>query len=115
MFVSIDALATVISFAGLLVALAGGFGWMIRRMDAMSQRLDDRIDQQGRLLNDKIDQQGRLLADKIDEVDHRLGDKIDGVRTDLGDKIEAMGREITEVKIAVARLEGPRPHLISPR
>nr|WP_218844810.1 hypothetical protein [Microbacterium pseudoresistens] len=38
--------------------------------------------------------------------------RIDAVDTKLTDRIDAMGAELTEVKIAVARLEGPRPHLI---
>lgn len=65
-------LITLVSGAvGRMLTVAAGFGWMIRRMDAL---------------------------------EYRLSARIDGV-TD----------EIVEVKIAIARLEGPQPRLVAPR
>ncbi|MHA7984179.1 response regulator [Rathayibacter sp. CAU 1779] len=104
MYVSVETLTTVISFAGLLIALAGGFGWMIRRSDAQFRELGARIDAQGVRLDTKIDQQTARLDAKIEEQGRALESKI-----------EAQTRELIEVKIAVARLEGPRPHIIPAR
>jgi len=45
----------------------------------------------------------------------RLGDRITGVERALGERITGVERELVEVKIAVARLEGPGRHLVSTR
>lgn len=50
---------------------------------------------------------------RTDAVDQRLGARIDGGEKSLGARIDALAHEVTEVKIAVARLEGPVPHLLT--
>ncbi len=82
MLVTAEMLTTVISFAALLVAIAGGFGWVIHRSDA-----------QFRALSDKLDERTRMLQTAVD----------------------AQTRELNEVKVAVARLEGPTQRLIPAR
>ena len=104
MFVSAQTLATLASFAAVFLTLAGGFGWIVRRSDTQFQRLADKIDERARVLHAKIDEQGRLLDAKIDEQTRALGAKID-----------TQTHELTEVKIAVARLEGPLPRIIPAR
>ncbi|NNH05303.1 hypothetical protein HLA99_15770 [Microbacterium ulmi] len=49
---------------------------------------------------------------RIDAVESKLTTRIDAVEDKLVERIDAMGRELTEVKVSVARWEGPRPRLI---
>ncbi|WP_159498980.1 hypothetical protein [Microbacterium sp. 18062] len=90
---SVDTIAIVISTATMLLGFFGAFGWMIRRSDAQHDRLGGRIDTV----------EAKLVA-RIGEVETKLGARIDGVE-----------RELVEVKIAVARIEGPPRHLLSAR
>lgn len=69
--VSAEILTTIVAFATLLAALAGGFGWMIHRTDGRMDRLSD--------------------------------------------KIGAVGRELVEIKVSIARLEGPPRRLVPAR
>lgn len=48
------------------------------------------------------------VSRRIDRVEDKLSTRIDGVEAEMS----GLHNEMTEVKIAVARLEGPRPHLI---
>jgi hypothetical protein len=54
------------------------------------------------------------VTTRFDRLDGRL-DGIDGRLDKLDDGLEGVRREVTEVKISVARLEGPRPRLIEAR
>lgn len=91
MYLSGEIITTLAAVAGLLVALAGGFGCLIRRSDA-----------QFGILAAKIHAQGSALSAKIDAQSARLDEKIEGVQ-----------RELVEVKIAIARIEGPQPRFIT--
>lgn len=81
-YMSEETIALVISVAALMLTLAAGFGWMIRRMDVLRKDLSE---------------------------------EIKSVRQDLGDRITGVERELVEVKIAVARIEGPGRHLVTAR
>ncbi|MFT4259857.1 hypothetical protein [Microbacterium sp.] len=48
---------------------------------------------------------------RIDSVEEKLTARIDAVDLRLSARIDALAAETTEVKIAVARLEGPPRHL----
>lgn len=85
MHVSAEILTTVITFAGFIVALGAGFGWLIQRSD----------------------KQLRYLAERIDAV----RDEVASVRSEVA----SVRSELVEVKVAVARLEGPRTRLIPAR
>lgn len=92
---SAEIIAVVLSAVGIVVTLGSsmfvGFAWCVRRTDAVERRLNDRID----------------------EVERKLNARIDEVERSLTDRIDAVGHETTEVKIAVARLEGPVPRLLT--
>ncbi len=79
---STETIAIVLSAATLLLGFVSAFGWLIHRMDA-----------------------------RIDRVENALGDRIDRVENEL----EGVRRELVEVKIAVARIEGPPRHLLPAR
>lgn len=89
MNVSIEVLTTLGSFAGLLVAVVAGFGWTIRRADAQLQHATGR------------------LESRMDRIETRL-DRLEA-------QTYALTRELTEVKISIARLEGPPPRLLTTR
>lgn len=84
---------------GVSILLAGGSacGWMIHRMDKISDRLETN------------------LGSRIDRVETELGSRIERVETELGVRIERVQTELVEVKIAVARIEGPPRHLVTAR
>ncbi|KZE89994.1 hypothetical protein AVP41_02796 [Microbacterium sp. TNHR37B] len=81
---SVDTLAIVISAATLLLGFVTAFGWLVSRMDA-----------------------------RIDRVEHGLAQRIERVEHELAQRIERVEHELVEVKIAVARIEGPPRHLVT--
>ncbi len=81
MYVSAEMITTIVSVAGLFLALAGAFGWLIHRMDH-----------------------------RMDVMRKDLGDDLKAVRQEVADvrhDMAGLRQELIEVKVAVARLEGP--------
>lgn len=123
---SAETIAIVLSAVGLLLAMGGtmfaGFAWCIRRSDALrtdlvgvETSLGARIDGVEQRLTARID----AVAADLRGVEKSLGARIDavaadlrGVETSLGARIDAVAADTTELKIAMARLEGPQRHLI---
>lgn len=105
---SVEMITTLVGVVSILLAFAGAFGWLIHRMDGQNAAL--RND-----LGTRIDGVESNLGARIDGVESKLGARIDGVRNDLGARIDKMTDELVEVKIAVARVEGPPRHLITGR
>lgn len=85
MYMSVETITIIASVAGMFFALAAGFGWMVHRMDRLEIR----------------------LSAKIDDTRTELSARVDDTRGELGTRIDRVEQEITEVKVAVARLEGP--------
>ena len=89
-----ETLTIVISAIGIVLTLGtsmfGGLTWVIYRMDA---RIDG-------------------VTGRIDSVEERLTARIDGVEEKLTARIDTVGADVTDLKIAVARLEGPPRHLV---
>ena len=92
-YMSVETLAIIISAAGLFVTLGGGllagFAWIIRRTDSQFAELRSEFREEFRRVNEEF----RVVHNEL-----RL-----------------LRGELTEVKVAVARLEGPREQLILPR
>ena len=92
---STETLATIISAVGVVVTLGTsmfvGAAWMVRRIDAVDEKLSTRID----VVEER-------LSTRIDVVEERLSTRIDGVAAD-----------VTDLKISVARLEGPPRYLLT--
>ncbi|WP_431863360.1 hypothetical protein [Microbacterium algeriense] len=55
----------------------------------------------------------RRIDDRIDAVDEKLSTRIDAVDDKLSTRIDAVATDVTDLKIAVARLEGPPRHLLT--
>lgn len=85
----LEIVSMIVGVATMLIALAGGFGWMITRMDARFAAQDARLDA------------------RFDRADARFGE--------IEHELSGVKRELSEVKIAIARLEGPTPRLITAR
>lgn len=92
MFVSVEVMTMIASAVSVVVAIAGLGGWFIRRVDARFDRMDA----------------------QFARVDARF-EKVDARFDRLEDRIAGIEHELTEVKIAVARLEGPQPRLVTAR
>ncbi len=83
-----ETLTIVISAVGIVLTLGASLfaagAWMIRRID-----------------------------DRIDAVDEKLSTRIDAVDEKLSSRIDAVAADVTDLKISVARLEGPPRHLLT--
>jgi hypothetical protein len=116
---SVDTIAMVISAATLLLGFVGAFAWMIKRTDeqheGLERRLGERISGVERELGERISDGDRVLGARISDGDRVLGERISSFESTLGDQIAGVQRELVEVKIAVARIEGPPRHLIPVR
>lgn len=101
---SVEIITMLATAATLLVAIIGGFGWTINRMDArfaaQDARLDARFAAQDARFDARFDAQEAKFDARFAGVDARF----DGIE-----------QEIFDVKIAIARLEGPTPRLIPVR
>ena len=97
------------------IAMFAGFAWIVRRIDAVEERLNRRIDDVEERLNRRIDDVEVRLSRRIDEVEEKLTRRIDEVEEKLTRRIDEVAHEVAEVKVSVARWEGPLPRLLMPR
>ncbi len=134
----LSAVGLLLTLASIMFA---GFAWCIRRIDGVERSLGARIDGGDDKLGARIDGVEDRLGARIDGVEDRLGARIDGlerslgaridggddklgacigsirsglvdVEKSLGARIDGVAAEMIELKVAVARLEGPQRHLI---
>jgi len=114
-YVSTETITTIISAAALLLSFAAAFGWMINRSDKQSAEtrrdLGERISGVEHELGKRISGVEHELGKRIGGVERELGKRISGVEHELGKRISGVERELVEVKIAIARIEGPPRHL----
>jgi len=100
-YMSVELIGVVVTAFAVLVTLGSGmfagFAWVVRRIDGVEGKLSARID--------RVEEK---LSARIDRVEETLSARLDGLST----RIDGVDAELTEVKIGIARLEGPRPHLI---
>ena len=75
-------------------------GLLLKQMNHLETKLDTRF-------TDKIDALDTKFTDKIDALDTKFTDKIDALDT----KFDGMGRDLSDTRERVARIEG---HLMAP-
>ncbi|UWF77879.1 MULTISPECIES: hypothetical protein [Microbacterium] len=93
-----EELVTIISaLVTLGVGMFAGFAWVIHRMDARFASFNDKF------------------TAEIKSVDEKLTGEIRALDEKFTGRFDAVKDELTEVKIAVARIEGPPRHLITAR
>lgn len=92
---SVELIAVIITAASLVVTVLGGLfavsAWILRQMDARFDKVDARFE--------KVDEQFNNVNEQFKE----MATQMSGLRAELND-----------VKVAVARLEGPHQRLILP-
>ena len=85
---STETLAIIISSIGVVLTLGTSLfaagAWMVRRID-----------------------------DRIDALDRKLSTRIDTVEEKLTTRIDTVASDVTDLKVSVARLEGPPRHLLA--
>ncbi|HWD61869.1 MAG TPA: response regulator [Humibacter sp.] len=91
-FVSPDVIGMIIALFAFTVTVIGGVAGVLARF---TKGLELRFE--------KIDTRFDRVDDRFDRVDERF-DRMD-------QRIHRVEDELVEVKVAIARLEGPRPHL----
>ncbi|MDT0202979.1 hypothetical protein [Nocardioides sp. AE5] len=136
MYVSAEVIAIIIATATLLVTLGGGalagFAWIVNRMD----RIAENASAETRALAAKTEQalaETRALAQRTDEgfaqvradtqalaarTDQgfaQMRSELQGVRSRLDLVYVELKADVVEMKVAVARMEGPKRTLIVPR
>lgn|SRR5699024_5071537 len=110
MYMSTEVISMVFVAAGVLITLGGslfaGLAWLLRRMEGLFAKVDQRFE--------KVDQRFQKIDARFDKVDERF-DKVDERFDKVDERLNQMQSELNDVKVAVARLEGPHPRLIIPR
>lgn len=94
-----DVIGMVIALFAFAVAVLGGVGGIIAHQ---SRGLDARFDQ--------VDVRFDQVDARIDRLDTRI-DRVEGRMDRVESQLDHLAGEIVEVKIAVARLEGPQRRL----
>ena len=119
---SAEILTTLLSGATLLVALAAGFGWMIQRIDGVERRsiardasLERRMDARFEHFEQRTDARDASLEQRMDARFERLEQRMDARFELVEQRLGGVERELVEVKISIARLEGPPPRLQTAR
>lgn len=82
MYMSAELIATLSCFLTLGISMFAGFAWVVRRIDAGDARVED-----------------------------KLSARIDGLDAKLSARIDSLSRDLTDVKVSVARIEGTPRHL----
>ncbi len=107
MYVSVEVITMLATAAATLVTIVSGFGWMITRMDARFEAQDVKLE----LRFDRIDRRFERVDERFERIDERF-ERIDERFDRVDQRLRLVELEMTEVKIAVARLEGPTPRLM---
>lgn len=89
MYVSMELIAIIACGVSVIVAFVSACGWFLTRMDERFAAADARMD-------------ARFAA---------AGARMDRLETRMG----GVEHELSEVKVAIARLEGPLPRLVTSR
>jgi len=117
MMVSIELVMLIVSVATTLLGLATGFGWVITRMDARfaesEQRTNLRFDKVDERF-DKVDAEFDRVYAQFDRIDERFR-LVDSHFDRPEASMQESRSEVGDVKISIARLEGPLPRLIVER
>ncbi len=79
---------------------------LLRQMNHLETKLEARISGLDTKFTDRIDRLDTKFTDKIDRLDTKFTDKIDRLDTKFTDKIEVVGRDVSDSRERLARVEG---------
>jgi hypothetical protein len=119
MYVSVEVITMLTTAATTMVAIISGFGWMISRMDGRFASMDAKFDAKFDAMDTKFDARFAAQDAKFDAKfaaqDAHFDAKFDGQDAKFDARFDRIEHDLFEVKIAIARLEGPAPRLIPVR
>ena len=99
-----ESLPMIATAVGLVLSgsasVLGGMKWMLDRVEKRTSARFDRVDQRFDRLEARTDEQFAEVNRRFADVDRRL---------------QEVGGSLTELKVAVARLEGPHPPFLIAR
>ncbi len=95
----------------LMVTIAGSWLTLVGLIFYQSNRLDNKIDSLDTKIGTKIDALDTKFDTKIDALDTKFDTKIDALDTKFDRRFDALGRDVTDVRERLARVEG---HLMRP-
>lgn len=99
---------------GVIVAVFGAVATIFVGVYALLSRFETRIETQ-------LDQRFARVDEKFDRVDGRFAqvdEQMKNLSAEIGqvrDEVRAVAEDVVELKVAVARLEGPAPTLLLAR
>src|SRR5690625_300948 len=109
MYMSVELIGVIITAASLVVTVVGGLfavsAWILRQMDDRFDKVDARFDKVDARF-DKVD----ARFEKVDEQFNNVNEQFKEMATQMS----GLRAELNDVKVAVARLEGPHQRLILP-
>jgi hypothetical protein len=111
MFVSVEVITMLACAVSIIVAFVSGCGWLINRMDVRFDRMDARIDERFAIQDARIDEKFAVQDARIDERFARIDERFERI----DERFLGVGHELGEIRIAIARLEGPPRRLIGLR
>jgi hypothetical protein len=115
MFVSVEVITMLACAVSIIIAFVSGCGWLINRMDVRFARMDARIDEKFAAQDARIDEKFAAQDARIDEKFAAQDARIDEKFVRIDEKFVGVEHELAELRIAVARLEGPPRRFVSVR
>jgi len=113
--VTVDAAQAIIALAALFFTITsttvGATKWMLVRVE---ERMDRRFVESESRWDARFARSERRLDERFAQVDQRF-EKIDQRFAQVDQELKAVAGALTEVKVAVARLEGPHPPFLIAR
>lgn len=121
---SVETITIIITAATLVVTIVGGlFGvsaWILRQMDERFAQSDARVDARFDKVDvrfEKVDAQFEKVDERFTQADASVNARfntVDEQFKEMGTQMSGLRAELNDVKVAVARLEGPHQRLILP-
>ncbi|KQZ23747.1 hypothetical protein [Microbacterium sp. Root553] len=119
MTVSIELVTMIVTVASTLLGLAAGFGWMITRTDArfesFEQRMDARFERAELQTDARFESFEQRMDARFERAEQRMDARFARAEQRADARFDRLEMDIGEVKIAIARLEGPTPRLLVTR
>ena len=106
-----ESLPMIATAVGLMLSgsasVLGGMKWMLDRVEKRTSARFDRVDQ-------RFDRLEAHTDARFADVDRRFAD-VDRRFADVDRRLQEVGGSLTELKVAVARMEGPHPPFLIAR
>lgn len=122
-----DVIGTIIAGFGLVATFFGGVAVMIRHADARNEarferleaKFETRCDQLELKFDTRCDELELKFDTRCDRLESKLDTRCDNLQSDAGNrfarleaKIDSVAADVVDLKVAVARIEGPQTSLL---